>query len=140
MPLLVSPPPARYPGHFHRHRHRHRRRLPPGCTRPGRRDLTEQQVLPARCHRPAPKTSQPSERCQALVVETAPRRCNHLTRAPIARQATPREREAWNSARVTTSNANACPVVRWRSRSSRCRCVKLFIRRIPHRSEGARYV
>lgn len=46
-----------------------------------------------------------------LVVETAPRRCNHLTRAPIARQATRRSPESLNAARVTASNASARPVV-----------------------------
>lgn len=43
--------------------------------------------------RPQNEPAVPSERCQALVVETAPRRCNHLTRAPIARQATHRNPE-----------------------------------------------
>lgn len=69
---------------------------PSRCTRPSPGLHLEQQVLPARCLRPAPKTSQPSgvNDVRLLVVETAPRRCNHLTRAPLARQATRRDPES----------------------------------------------
>lgn len=77
--------------------HRSRVGLPPGVRRTDLPRLTEQQVLPARCLRPAPKTNQ-LRNDVSLVVETAPRRCNHLTRAPIARQAS--TNPALNSARV----------------------------------------
>lgn len=77
---------------------------------------------------PPPKRASRAEwTMSGLVVETAPRRCNHLTRAPIARQATCRNPESLNSARVAASNA--IPVVRPgkpRYRGPRCRCVKLF--------------
>lgn len=90
---------------------------PSRCTRPGRRDFTEQQVLPARCLRPAPKTSQP---CRVNDVRPSwwklPRgdATTSLERRSRDKRPTetPREREAWNSARVTASNANACLVVR----------------------------
>lgn len=85
---------------------------PSRCTRPSPGLHLEQQVLAARCLRPAPKASQPSgvNDVRLLVVETAPRRCNHLTRAPLARQATRRNPESLNPARVTASNASASPV------------------------------
>ncbi|TGZ48035.1 hypothetical protein DBV15_05744 [Temnothorax longispinosus] len=118
-----------YPGHFHRRRRcRRRRHLPPGA-RDRRWDFTEQQVLPARCLRPAPKTSQPSR-----VSDVRPRggNCPEAMQPPhsSADRATsdpPKPRESFDSARVNASNASAIPVVRpgeRRYRSSRCRYVK----------------
>lgn len=55
-------------------------------------------MLPGTLPLPRPQTNQ-LRNDVSLVVETAPRRCNHLTRAPIARQAS--TNPAFNSARVS---------------------------------------
>jgi len=95
-PLPPQPPPS----------------SPSRCTRPSPGLHGATSVTSAAAFAPPPKRASRAEwTMSGLVVETAPRRCNHLTRAPIARQATRRNLESLNATRVTASNASACPVV-----------------------------
>lgn len=85
--LLISLPPLP---------HRSRVDLPPGV-RDGLAETYGATSVTSTLPSPRPQTNQ-LRNDVSLVVETAPRRCNHLTRAPIARQAS--TNPAFNSARV----------------------------------------
>lgn len=94
------PPPRR-------RRRRRRRRLPPGAHATVASGLDGATSVTSALLLPRPQ-NEPAERrvndVSGLVVETAPRRCNHLTRASIARQATRRKpRRASTRVRVTAS-------------------------------------